>query len=369
MNNQQYPNSANEDLSKPVNNSRARRWFPSLSKLGLAAMCCCSLLCPAEGAETFCIDYRYYPDTNNLRIFDFSILDPYCEVDLGIAHRAGKRAYAYISAGEIAGNAQYYQEAVAAGVTFIGQNPYWNSMVVDLNWAWTRYVTNTLAKRAAAKGYDGFFLDTMDSYYLAESSSDAIQEAGLISMVRALKRAYPTKKIITNRGFPVFNSLSNTIDGMLVEGLYYTYPGVPQEPDGTQWLLGNIAPVKAAGKPVYIVDYVDPTVVPVPPTIIAQEISQLGLTPLISPPQLDGTVLAPLPPLRIETFAMRGGIPTLTFTALKGKAYRVQRQSSITAGGWTTIRDVAAPSASSVIEVRDTAVAANGRYFYRVMVL
>src|SRR6185295_17190463 len=116
---------------------------------------------------------------------------------------------------------------------------------------------------------------------LADSSLVAAQEAGLVTMVKALKAAYPTKKIIINRGFPVFSRLANTIDGMLIEGLYYTYPGVPQTSSGTSWLLAQIAPVKAAGKPVYIVDYLAPAQ-SASANQIAQQIAQLGLTPLIS---------------------------------------------------------------------------------------
>jgi hypothetical protein len=337
-----------------------------LSKLGFTIMTCLSSLA-GSAAENFCIDYQYFPNTNNLRVFDFAILSPYCEVDLRVAHGAGKKAYAYISAGEIAMNAQYYQAAVTAGIPFIGQNPNWNSMVVDLaSPKWAPFVVNQLAAPAVTKGYDGFFLDTMDSYYLADPSVEAAQETGLVAMVKALKAAYPTKKIIINRGFPVFSRLTNTVDGMLVEGLYYTYPGVPQDPSGTTWLLGQIAPVKAAGKPVYIVDYIDPAQT-VSPVQIAQQISTQGLTPMISPPALDGTVLAPFPPTRIEKFAMKSGIPTLTFTALKAKSYSLQRTASLKTGPWVKIKDVAVQTATSVIEVNDTTAAGKPLEFYRLV--
>jgi uncharacterized protein (TIGR01370 family) len=356
-----------ENTAGTIGKSRAHGWRLFLLKFGLALMCCVPYLLSTASAETFCIDYQYFPNTNNLRVYDFTILSPYCAVDLQVAHAAGKKAYAYISAGEIAANAQYYQAAVAAGVPFIAENPNWASMVVDLSSPkWAPFVVNQLALPAVNKGYDGFFLDTMDSYYLADPSVEAAQEAGLVSMVKALKAAYPSKKIIINRGFPMFSRLANTVDGMLVEGLYYTYPGVPQDAGGTSWLLGQIAPVKAAGKAVYIVDYVDPTKAG-SPTQIAQQITQQGLTPLVSPPALDGTVLAPVAAPRIEKFAVKNGVPTITFTALKAKAYRVERTASIRNGPWLNIKDVAGPAVTTVMEVTDTTAAGLPLQFYRLV--
>ena len=350
----------------PGGKTCAPGWFAFLLNLSFAILCCLSHFTSAAGAESFCIDYQYFPNTNNLRIFDFTILSPYCQVDLRQAHAAGKKAYAYISAGEIAVDAQYYQAAQTAGIPFIGQNPDWDSMVVDLSSSrWAPFVINQLALPAVNQGYDGFFLDTMDSYYLADSSLQAAQETGLVSMVKALKAAYPTKRIIINRGFPLFTRLVNTINGMLVEDLYYTYPGVPQTSNGTAWLLAQLAPVKAAGKPVYIVDYVGAGQWALAKQI-AQQITQLGFMPLIVPPTLDGTVLAPLPTVRIEKLAVKSGVPTITFTALNGQSHSVERATSMR-GPWTKIKAVAAPVATSMIQVKDTSATGISPYFYRVV--
>jgi len=151
---------------------------------------------------------------------------------------------------------------------------------------------------------------------------------------------------------------------MLVEGLYYAYPGVPQDPDGTAWLLGQLDPVKQAGKPIYIVDYLDPAQGGTA-NQVAQQIAQLGLAPLVVPPTLDGTVLAPLPPLRIEKCAFKSGVTAITFTALKGKPYSVERTASIKSGSWVKITDVAAPTTTSIIEVKDSS-GTGSLHFYRL---
>src|ERR1044071_7970205 len=160
MNTCKHAQSAIVNSCTQVAKTCAHRWSAIVSKIGLLIMLCLSSQA-LSAAESFCIDYQYFPNTNNLRVFDFAILSPYCAVDLQVAHAAGKKAYAYISAGEIAMNAQYYQSSVSAGIPFIGQTTNWKSMVVDLASArWAPFVVNQLAAPAVAKGYDGFFLDT-----------------------------------------------------------------------------------------------------------------------------------------------------------------------------------------------------------------
>src|SRR5689334_22018905 len=118
--NKQYPvESTMHHPFSPAHKTGASGWFSFLLTLSLAVMCGLSQFISLARAETFCIDYQYFPNTNNLRVFDFAILSPYCEVDLTVAHSAGKKAFAYISAGEIAANAQYYQAAQTAGIPFL----------------------------------------------------------------------------------------------------------------------------------------------------------------------------------------------------------------------------------------------------------
>jgi hypothetical protein len=318
-------------------------------------------------AEYLCIDYQYYPNTNNFRTYDTFILSPYAQVNFKASQAAGKKFLAYISAGEVAKNAQYYQQAQIAGIPFISENPNWASMVVDLaSPLWAPFVVSQLALRAINQGYDGFFLDTMDSYYLTDSSRWSAQEAGLVDMVKQLRAAYPTKKIIINRGFPVFDRLKGVVDGMLVEGLYYTYPGQPQSSSSTQWLLGQLAPVKSAGTPVYICDYVPNNDIQLA-NQTASRISQQGFVPLVVGQNLDGTVLAPKPPSgpppRLEILPGLG----LRFTASANQTYTVEYCDSLGDGTWSKLRDVAAQTSTRVVQLSDSWAVDKTSRFYRVV--
>lgn len=275
---------------------------------------CCrvlrALLCPwflalllllpesAARAKTFCFDLQYEPQLENLSKYDFTVLDPSAQVDLGLAHRAGKKVLAYISVGEVGGDAWYLAAALAAAQTK-AENPDWGSYVMDVSDpAWARFVITRLAKGAVDQGYDGFFLDTVDVIYdLSEADPDHAQSYfdGMTALIKGLKAAYPTKQIITNRGFEIFDQIRPVIDGFLVESMFSTRVDGgfgPQDSQTTYWLNQRLAPVKAAGTPIYVIDYGDPDNL-VAAARTAEKIRNLGYNALVMA-FLDGNVLASL---------------------------------------------------------------------------
>lgn len=254
------------------------------------------LLWPLTGpARTFCFDLRYEPNLQNLTTYDFTVLDPAAEVDLGPAHRAGKKVFAYISVGEVGADAWYRKEALRL-VPVLKINPDWGSFIVDIRKpAWAQFVINRLARIAADKGYDGFFLDTVEVIYnLARSDSDhaEVYFDRMAELIKGLKAAYPDKEIITNQGFDIYDRIKDSIDGFLVESLFQTYGDgyEPQDPEVTFWLNTNLAPIKQQGTPIYVLDYSDD---PVEAVETARKIRDLGYNALVME-NLDGNALASL---------------------------------------------------------------------------
>src|SRR5687767_1374683 len=268
--------------------ARARRWIFFLF-----------LLASAWGvrAETFSFDLQYWPEVDNLTTYDLCVLDPHAQVNLGPAHQAGNRVLAYISVGEIGPDAWYFDEAVEVA-TIKGTNPNWGSLIVDVSDpAWTRYVINRLARVAVDKGYDGFFLDTVDVIYELAGNEPTRQAAfynGMIALIRGLKAAYPTKQIISNRGFEIYQEIKDSIDGFLVESLFQTMgDGYEAQDSGTTyWLNRRLEPVKQAGTPIYVLDYCAPSQVELARET-ANKIRALGYNALVMS-RLDGNVLATL---------------------------------------------------------------------------
>lgn len=259
----------------------------------------CSQLSPLNAAPiSFCLDFGEHPKSENFKKFDFSIHGGNSRANIAPAQAAGKQFYGYISVGQVREDVWYFGKVENRGIRFFGKNERWNSYLVDLSDSrWADFVIDTLAKAVVKKGYDGFFLDTLDSVEnLMQRDPEKARSysRGLVNLVKRLKAAYPEKRIITNRGFAVFDGLATTIDGMLVEELYQKDDYSSRSSHEVQELLDRIAPVTAAGLPIYIVDYVprddqdlaDKT---------ARKIAKLGFHPCVIPQEIDGTVLAPKP--------------------------------------------------------------------------
>jgi polysaccharide biosynthesis protein PelA len=252
-------------------------------------------------AEYFYVDYSRNVNPDNLRLYDLSIISPDAEVDLKEGHKLGRRFFSYLSIGEVASDAPYREKVIERKIPFFGKNEFWQSDLVDLSRPdWTQFIIE-LAGVSVQKGFDGFFLDTVDTVDLLiqkyPERADAFR-GGLISLVKRLRLAYPDKKIIMNRGFSVIDELAGTVDGMLVESVFQTFDGtkkayVAVAPAVTEELLRRLEKVKKAGLWIYIIDYVDPAN-PRLAEETARRIENVGYRALISTIELQGRVLAPL---------------------------------------------------------------------------
>ena len=225
----------------------------------------------APGAKTealaFYVNYAARVPTAPLVAHALSIVHPDAAVDLAAAHRVGNTVLAYLSVGEVAADAPYRADVLARRLPFAGRNATWNSDLVDLtDPRWADFFVTQLAPAIVARGFDGFFLDTLDSIELAAGPAPArlaALRAGLVAVVRRLHAAFPTKRILVNRGFSSFDDLRDAIDGVLVESLFESHDfatktsrAVP--PADSAALLVHLERVAAAGRQVYVLDYTTP---------------------------------------------------------------------------------------------------------------
>ncbi len=252
-------------------------------------------------ADSLYVDYSATPNAAHLLAHDLSILAPNAEADLEAGQKLGNRYLAYLSLVEIAADAPYREEAAKAGITDLVTNEHWQSRAVDTSKpAWHRFVIEQLAKPAAERGFDGFFLDTVDSVRLLADQhpdrADAFRE-GLLSLIRELKRTFPEKKLVMNRGFDLLPSLGpEVIDGVLVESVFRSFDPktrdfVAVESSLTKTLVTKIEEIRADGYPVFVIDYVEPgdsdTVADT-----EKRIRDLDAVPFLTTPDLDGTISA-----------------------------------------------------------------------------
>jgi polysaccharide biosynthesis protein PelA len=275
----------------------------TFQKLGCILLLCLSMqiATPAEPLN-FYIDYSLIPDEAAMRAHDLSIVSPQARFDMTRVHKTGQEIYAYISVVEVASDAPYRPKLEPSGIRLMGTNELWKSDFADIAAPeWTRFVLKELAAPIVEQGFDGFFLDTVDSHeLLAKGFPDRAEEfrKGIISLIKALKSAHPTKKIILNRGFPIWEELKESIDGVLVESVFQTFEGLggkykPVTNSDSDWLIGHIRRIQAANLPVYVVDYSDPSRADLA-MATAKRIQDLGCHAFVTTPQLKGVTLAPI---------------------------------------------------------------------------
>ncbi len=269
----------------------------------------------------FYVNYSARVPTAPLVAHPLSIVHPSATVDLEAAHRVGNTVLAYISVGEVASDAPYRAEITRRGLPLAGRNAVWKSDLIDLtDPRWAEFLVGELATAAVARGFDGFFLDTLDSIELIAPGDAARQAAlkkGLVETVRRLRAAFPKKRIVVNRGFAAFPELRDSIDGVLAESLFATHDFATKTnravaPAETEALLVELRKIAAAGRAVYVLDYADPA--PAAATnamTVASRISALGYHAFVSTPALDGAALAPLRPVARRICSFYGNLSTV----------------------------------------------------------
>lgn len=133
----------------------------------------------------------------------------------------------YVTAGETAPASPSWP--LAHGKDFIaGKNENWGSLVIDMrSEQWQAVLLDVIIPQVLAKGFDGVFLDTIDSSLALATGKDAEKYAGMresvLGFMRALRQRHPGIHISLNRGFELLPEAAPLIDSLLVEDLSYGY--------------------------------------------------------------------------------------------------------------------------------------------------
>ena len=122
------------------------------------------------------------------------------------------------------------------------ENLNWHSYYIDANTQlWRDMVINELLPAIYAKGYDGVFLDTVDTSIFVDPSRNidfSASSAGMATLINDMKTAFPDKKIIMNRGFHLLNGtgdsldVAGSIDGLMFESFTTTWASSEVDQNG-----------------------------------------------------------------------------------------------------------------------------------------
>jgi hypothetical protein len=285
-----------------------------LTRFALPAL----LALPAQAAATAPYSAAFYYGSQNPREFyayDWLITDPGNSLPPAGAPAAVKNI-AYISFGETERG-----EAGISGQWLLGDNKDWGTKAADLRQP--AYQAHLLARlEVLSKAYSGFFIDTLDSYQLALSTAAwADYEEKAAAFLDAIKKKYPDKILIANRGFEIIDrTAKGTLDAVAAESLFngldtrtMTYKAMPEK--DTAWLKAKLGQYAARGLPVIVIDYLPPAQKNFGREL-AGKIRALGFIPFITDATLGQYGLSDISPVEREILFIAGENNDIFFSPL-----------------------------------------------------
>ena len=182
-----------------------------------------------EDVTSFVCHYGAFTEMAGL--FDVAILEPrnVTRAQLAWLRERGTFTIGYISVGEDTelrrmdgqGPGGYASFYIDDGEGQPARNNNWNSYFVDAgNGVWQQMVIGR-AGELLAMGFDGIFLDTIDT---AEIFPDT--RPGMAELIRRLREHFPEAKIVANRGFFMLEDFAPYISGIMFEAFTggYNFP-------------------------------------------------------------------------------------------------------------------------------------------------
>ncbi|OAN13072.1 RNA-binding protein [Photobacterium jeanii] len=206
----------------------------------------------------------YYNDVDSVRElinYDRVVVNANLITDkqINTLHQADSLVFAYISVGEYDGEMLPSELKKASPI----KNENWQSHAMRLTAPeWQKYLLQE-AKKMTERGFDGLFLDTLDSYYLfaKEVTEQKKQQQALSQIITQFHNLPNQPKLLLNRGFEVIPQLKVPVYAVAAESLYDSYHPSDNsyqkvsENDRT-WLKEKLAEVQALGIETIAIDYI-----------------------------------------------------------------------------------------------------------------
>ncbi len=215
------------------------------------------------------------------------------EVELAYLKEKGIKVFAYLSIGEVRVDRPWSKKLNKQWI--LGSNKDWNTLVLDMSsTGWQEFLIHDRAEALWQQGYQGFFLDTMDSYQLFSKipAASSAQINGIIQLLRKMKKQFPKIRFIFNRGFEILDEVGDLAEGVVAESLFVGWD--PQTSryknvalDDREWLIKKLTRVRDKYKlPVIVIDYL-PRTQHKQAKKVARKIADLGFTPWVAPIELN----------------------------------------------------------------------------------
>jgi hypothetical protein len=250
--------------------------------------------------------YGHHPPVHALARFRTVVLEP-AAVDGTIVQRLRARGtvvHAYLSVGEL--RPGDLEGPLPEGLV-LGRNDDWHTLVMDpAADGWQARLIDR-ARDLRAEGYDGLFLDTLDSFrrFVSEPAEVERRWHALARLVRALHEEVPGLRLTLNRGFELLSEVAPFVDAVAAESLMRGWDPargrfVEVPAAARAWLVERLHEARDHdGLEVVAIDYV-----PMHDRALARRtarsIARLGIVPYVATPALDVVGVGP-PAARVRT--------------------------------------------------------------------
>ena len=226
---------------------------------------CAALLLPLPGVgsnlavaaqgQSIAFYYQQVDSVRELLSYDRVVVSPagITPRQLSQLQTAGVQVFAYLSVGEaIAPVRPELRQAILA------ENSSWQSLVMDLQQpGWQQHLVDS-SQQLINRGFDGLFLDTLDSYMLAPQAMQSAQRDALANLINRLAAISPA--LILNRGFDILPALDAKPTAVVAESLYYGFDVqsrryISQTEADVNWLKQRLKSVQQQGIEAIVLDY------------------------------------------------------------------------------------------------------------------
>ena len=225
---------------------------------------------PAEGIWDWAVDYGPASDPVVARRYRLLVLEPHHPRPIAPLRGPGSSLLGYVSLGEVERSRSYYRQLDAAGA--LGpSNPNWpDARMLDLRHAAARrVVVDRIVPDVLALGYDGIFIDTMDSVETMERQ-DPTANKGMIAagaaLIGELRARFPAMRMMLNRGYAMLPDVAAKIDIVLGEAMASRWNFAAKRYEllsdsDWQWQADRLRAAKARNPALVLatLDYWDPT--------------------------------------------------------------------------------------------------------------
>ncbi len=149
--------------------------------------------------------------------FDLVVFDGHRHPPLKHKSNGYPKYLGYLSLGETHGKGPLWSHTKGKPY-LVKKNEDWNSWLVDVrDPAWHSLLFEKAIPQIFDSGFDGLFIDTIDSSLSLQSPG--IEDA-LLKIIKRIRDTYPGKLIAVNRGLPLLPRIAHYIDFVVVEDLY-----------------------------------------------------------------------------------------------------------------------------------------------------